>query len=138
MSMQEQLKKGIRRILAENDRYAFDAYLFVQEAVSFTMRKQDAEEGAPRHISGHQLLEGARDVALDLYGPLAGDVWRHWGITKTEDIGHIVFAMVEHRLLGASESDSLSDFDDVFDFDQAFLAPYLETESSAVDLEPVA
>jgi uncharacterized repeat protein (TIGR04138 family) len=78
----------------------------------------------PRHISGAELAEGVRDLAVDRFGPMARTVLEHWGITSTRDVGAIVFALVEHGVLIREDDDVLEDFEDVFDFDQAFQQEY--------------
>jgi len=54
----------------------------------------------PSHVSGQQLLEGIRDLSLQQFGPLAKTVLEHWGVTRCEDFGDIVFNMVDAGLLG--------------------------------------
>jgi len=39
-------------------------------------------------------------------------------------IGHIVFNMVDNKLLGSSEEDTIEDFKDGFDFESAFSTPF--------------
>jgi len=78
---------------------------------------------AQRHVSGMQLCEGLRDFAIQQYGRLALPMLRRWNIHRTEDFGHIVFAMVEAGLMQAQESDTLHDFDEGFDFEEAFACP---------------
>jgi uncharacterized repeat protein (TIGR04138 family) len=48
-----------------------------------------------------------------------------WGITCTEDVGEVVFNMVENGLLGKTDEDSRDDFLNGYDFDKAFREPYL-------------
>ncbi len=55
--------------------------------------------GGARHISGEELAHGVRDLALKQYGPMARTVLGHWGIHGTDDLGEIVFAMVECGVL---------------------------------------
>ena len=76
--------------------------------------------------------------ALELFGPLAGQVWRSWGIQTTLDWGHIVFLLVEARLLNRQDSDSLEDFADAFDFDQAFREGYRPTLPPEVFARPTS
>jgi uncharacterized repeat protein (TIGR04138 family) len=78
----------------------------------------------PRHISGRELAEGVRDLSVEQFGPLARTVLEHWGIHATEDVGAIVFALVESGVLIKQDEDSPGDFEDVFDFDDAFEVPY--------------
>jgi uncharacterized repeat protein (TIGR04138 family) len=51
---------------------------------------------------------------------MARTVLEHWGIRRTTDVGEIVFALVECGVLIKQDEDSLDDFANVFDFDQAF------------------
>ncbi len=78
----------------------------------------------PRHISGQELAEGCRDLALEQFGPMARTVLEHWGIHSTEDMGEIVFALIECRVLVKQDSDSREDFQAVFDFDEVFDRDY--------------
>jgi uncharacterized repeat protein (TIGR04138 family) len=47
-------------------------------------------------------------------------VFRIWRIEKTADFGDIVFNMVEEGLMGKTDADSRDDFDNIYDFDEAF------------------
>lgn len=73
-----------------------------------------------RHVSGTQLSWALRDLAVERWGRLATIVLRRWGITKTEDFGRIVFAMVNNDYLQAQPTDNLRDFVGVFNFAEAF------------------
>ena len=62
--------------LRERDpRFHGKAYLFVLSALHAVMESLDR----PRHISGRELAEGVRRLALDRFGPLARTVLQHWG-----------------------------------------------------------
>ena len=99
-----------------NPRYSEAAYLFVLAALQFAI--DDLDE--PRHITGQELAEGCRDLAIERFGPMARTVLEHWGIHSTADMGEIVYALIECRVLIKQDDDSLDDFRDVFDFDDAF------------------
>lgn len=113
-------KKNFYRIVSlicsKDPRYKPDSYEFVMQALSFTQKKMKREG----HLNGKELLEGIREFTLEQFGPMAKIVLAHWGIKKTEDFGHIVFNMVENQLIAKTETDSLEDFKDVFDFETAF------------------
>ena len=116
----------LRKLALRDRRYAPEAYQFLFEsldtAVSITGRTE--EEGQGRHVSGQELLEGMRLKALELFGPLAAQVWRSWGIRGTLDWGRVVFALVDAKLLNRQESDTIDDFKDGYDFDEAFVDSY--------------
>jgi uncharacterized repeat protein (TIGR04138 family) len=75
---------------------------------------------AERHLTGREVLEGVRVLGLELFGPLAPVVFRHWGVHRTEDWGRIVFGLVEAGVLRKTESDSMRDFQKVYDFQTVF------------------
>ena len=52
-------------------------------------------------------------------------VLEEWGIRACQDFGEIVFNMVEAGLLAKTEKDSREDFQNGYDFHEAFRKPYL-------------
>jgi uncharacterized repeat protein (TIGR04138 family) len=100
--------------------YHETAYLFILSGLHFTIERL----GEARHISGHELAEGCRDLAIQRWGLMARSVLDYWGIRSTRDLGAIVFALVECGVLVKQEDDSLDDFDLVFDFAEAFERDY--------------
>ncbi len=103
-----------------NPRFHAKAYLFVLAALHSVIRSLDE----PRHISGRELTQGVRSLALERFGPMARTVLEHWGIHETRDVGGIVFALVEQGVLIKQEGDRLEDFENVFDFEEAFELSY--------------
>ena len=103
-------------IYAKDNRYKPDSYEFVMQALHFTQSRLKKVT----HVTGKELLEGIRDFAIEQYGPMARTVLKHWGITKTEDFGNIVFNMINEKMLSKTENDSIGDFKDVYSFDAAF------------------
>lgn len=102
--------------------YHFDAYLFVFEALDFTVSRLTER----RHVSGRELLEGIRDFGLKQFGLLTRTVFAQWGVKTTADFGRIVFLLVEAQLMGKTDQDTLKDFENVYDFESAFDRHYLE------------
>lgn len=115
--MSENLVERIRLLALQDRRYSPMAYVFVFEALDHTVTRIAGEK---RHVTGRELLDGVRDLAIRQFGPMARLVFREWGITRTEDFGHIVFNLVKEGLMGKTENDSLDDFKDVFQFEEAF------------------
>lgn len=103
-----------------NPRFHARAYFFVLASLQSVIQALDE----PRHISGRELTQGARALALARYGPMARSVLGHWGIHTTEDVGEVVFALVDQGILVKQEGDSPEDFADVFDFEEAFELSY--------------
>ena len=108
--------------------FAPAAFEFVRNGLQHTVRMihGEGEISTPRgtlperHVSGQQLCIGLRDFAIRRYGMLARTVLRHWGIGQTEDFGKIVFAMIDAGVMRKSDEDSFQDFQNVYDFDEAF------------------
>ena len=104
----------------KNPRFHAKAYLFLLSVLHHVMETLDR----PRHISGQELAEGVREIALERYGPMARTVLEHWGIHATDDLGDIVFALVDCGILIKQDDDRKEDFRGVFDFEEAFELGY--------------
>jgi len=102
-------------ILADDHRYARDAYIFVSESLGYTVQKA----GRVGHVTGRELCEGLAEYALSQFGPLARSVLESWGVRTSEDIGEIVFRMVEVGLLRKTDEDRREDFVGAIDFTEA-------------------
>ena len=110
------LEDGIRRIVDRDPRFNANAYFFIFEALEYTLSRMDTR----RHVSGKELLEGIREHALSSFGYLVRTVFYEWGITCTEDIGSIVFNLVSAKLLMKNDADTMADFKNGYDFEEAF------------------
>ena len=110
----------LERIREDDPRYSDAAYLFVLSALQFAIEQLDE----PRHITGQELAKAVRDLAIQRFGPMARTVLEHWGVHSTGDIGEIVYALIDYRVLIKQDSGSLDDFRDVFSFDDAFDRDY--------------
>lgn len=106
----------MERIRARDPRFHERAYLFVLAALEFSQLRLPER----RHISGRELVEACRDLALERYGVMAPVVLEHWCVRTTADLGDIVFTLVDLGLLISLPTDTRDDFVDVFQFDEAF------------------
>lgn len=118
-------------IIAQDDRYKEQAYIFVREGLDHTVKKLDK----PRHVSGGELLEGMREYALKEYGPVTKRVLSEWGINECVDFGNIVFNLVDAGLLGKTEEDSIEDFMGGYDFHEAFIQPFQPNKTVACTID---
>jgi uncharacterized repeat protein (TIGR04138 family) len=57
---------------------------------------------------------------MEKFGYMTRIVLEQWGITKSGDFGEIVFNLVDSGLMGKTETDSLDDFKDLYDFYSEF------------------
>lgn len=114
------MEEILDQLQERNPRFHTKAYFFVLAALHSVIQ----EMTQPRHISGGELAVGVRELALRRFGPMARTVLEHWGIHATEDVGCVVFALVEQGILVKQEEDRPEDFADVFDFEEAFELNY--------------
>ncbi len=131
--------EAVEMILAKDSRYARDAYAFVRESLDFTQKTIGKENrGQVRHITGQELLDGIRQFALTQFGPMAVTVLEEWGVHNSRDFGEIVFNMVEIKLLAKTEKDNRDDFNNGYDFTDAFRKPFWPPSKLNPETKPVA
>jgi len=111
------MKKSLEQIAREDARFNHAALRFVYEGLGYTARKV-AEE--PTHVSGQTLCEGLRQLAIQKWGRLALLVLNSWSVRTTRDLGEIVFLMIRQKWMSAQPTDTIEDFDGVFDFQTIF------------------
>ncbi len=117
--------EALDSIVATDPRYHRDAYVFLRDSLDYTTKQQKKAKGATiKHVAGPELLEGVRQYALKEFGPMALSVFSHWGIKRCEDIGHMVFNLINAGIFGKTEQDSMEDFKTVYDFHNAFETPF--------------
>jgi uncharacterized repeat protein (TIGR04138 family) len=104
------------RIRARGGQYHERGYLFVLATIEFLQTRLEVR----RHVTGPELAWACRDFAQQQFGLLAAAVLGHWGIKRTEDIGRIVYTLVEVGLLVTQPGDSESDFEGVYQFAEVF------------------
>ncbi len=108
------------QIRLREPRFHERGYLFVLAALEYAQARRSER----RHISGADLARAVRDLAIERFGVLAREVLEYWGIRRTEDVGDVVFALVDLELLAAQPNDTRDDFAGVYDFDVAFARDY--------------
>ena len=126
-SMEHPPVKSILDIAAGTS-YPPEAFAFVRDGLHLAAESVHGPEAGiinpalagKRHVSGQDLCQAMRNLAIERWGMLAKAVLADWNIHCTLDFGKIVYAMIENQLMQRTEDDSLEDFRDVFDFDQAF------------------
>ena len=114
------LEQAFAQIRERDGSYHERGYLFVLAALEYAQTRLPAR----RHLSGAELAWACRDFALEQFGLLAPTVLAHWGVRATEDLGAIVFLLIDVGLLARQPSDRVEDFDHVYDFAEVFRAGY--------------
>jgi uncharacterized repeat protein (TIGR04138 family) len=129
--------EALDSIVSSDPRYQRDAYVFLRDALDFTTKQQKKVKGAlVRHVAGPELLDGVRQYALKEFGPMVVTVFSSWGIHNCEDIGHMVFNLIGAGIFGKTEEDSIEDFKNVYDFQEAFVKPFAPEKEIAAKLPP--
>ncbi|MDD3375285.1 MAG: hypothetical protein PHY73_06160 [Candidatus Omnitrophica bacterium] len=118
--MNQEFDNVVDKICVKDNRYKREAYEFVMEALSFTQKKFRRS----KHVAGKELLEGIRQLLEDKFGLMVLTVLEHWGVKTTEDFGHIVFNLVENKILSKTEEDTLESFQQAYDFHEVFHVGY--------------
>ncbi len=115
-------------VARRDPRYAYEAYEFLFEALAHTQKMlgraaEPTREDAPaeNHVSGKELCAGAADLARREFGRMARVVFRLWGVNRTDDIGEIVFNLIDAELLSKTDRDDRADFHALFDLDAMLL-----------------
>ena len=126
--MDQSFLEQVSSIVSRDERYAPQAYSFVMEALGYAQKLFVREH----HISGEELVEGAVALAVKKFGPLAASVCAHWGISSTEDIGYIVFNMVDARVLARREEDVFESFSKGVSFKEELMKKYARQLEGAV------
>jgi uncharacterized repeat protein (TIGR04138 family) len=109
----------IRRELIESGRdtrYRTGGYEFVLNGMEFYLTTICEK----RHVSGSELTRGLLVFAQKQFGPLALSVLKYWGIHKTDDLGAIVYNMIDLGILSKQPEDSLEHFHDVVNLKKHF------------------
>ncbi|MGD0744369.1 MAG: Minf_1886 family protein, partial [Verrucomicrobiota bacterium] len=81
--------------------------------------------------------DGIRQFALQQFGPMAVTVFEEWGVRHCSDFGEIVFNMVEIGLLAKTDRDSRDDFQNGYDFTDAFRKPFWPESKLRTERKPV-
>ena len=144
--------KRFAKLLEKDKRYRPEAYAFVLEVLDYAQNRLHLGEYCPsepakiapefqsdetetelphvdgnegKHITGQTLADAARQYALEMYGFMAKTVLEGFGIKSTGDIGEIVYNMIKIGRMRKTPTDSREDFNDVYDFANAFDHDYV-------------
>ena len=125
--------EALESVVASDPRYQRDGYIFLRDALDFTTKQHKKVKGVSvRHVSGPELLDGVRQYALKEFGPMVMTVFDSWGIRSSEDIGHMVFNLIGAGVFGKTEQDSIEDFKNVYDFEEAFVKPFAPAKPAII------
>ena len=131
--MTDEPAKSLEQVVREDGRYPLEAFAFLYDGLTRAVREVYGDqadelppaEGEPqepptKHVSGQQLCDGLRAEAIERWGLMAQTVLGRWNVHATIDFGHMVYLLIESELMKKTDSDSIEDFRDVYDFGSAF------------------
>ena len=131
MARKDPFDAAVERAVKMDPRYPASAYQLASVDLHYTMRRLQEErvakrlpEASSQHITGKQFALGLRDYMLEEYGPFAAKLLQDENIRATDDLGNIVYNLIAVGAFGKTPGDRKDDFHDVFDFYDAFVAPY--------------
>lgn len=106
----------IAAIVAAHPRYTSEAYRFVIRSVEHSTRSKPPGQ----HVTASAVAEAFRELAWREFGPRALPTLAGWGLDSCDDIGIIVFRLVEAHLFGSRSGEQAADFSGLYDFATAF------------------
>lgn len=117
---------AVKKIRLTETRFSLPAYEFVRRSLDHALQRLGrTDQKKPAHVRGEELLESFRALALQEFGPMAKTVLNDWGISSCTEVGEVVFRLVQHGILGKSETDKIDDFQEIYSFREAFECPFL-------------
>lgn len=120
---------AVRRSIQNDPRYHPAAYELVRDALHIAAKKFRDENADDQHVSGQELLAGFRDHVLAEYGPMSSFILDQWGLQRGEDVGNIVYNLIDVGYFGKNDGDSLADFAGGYPFATAFSEPFLPSSA---------
>lgn len=122
---------AVQLAVDKDPRYDALAYEFVRDALHVAV-KHFREGQEDHHVTGQEVLEGVRLHALAEYGPMALHLLESWGLHSGEDVGNIVYNLIETGYFGKNDGDSIQDFAGGYDFQTTFSQPFLPSSRARV------
>ena len=114
-------------LLKRDRRFKMESYRFINEALVYAQNVLKLGRSAPsesnsavepvedRHVSGQDLSRAVKEFALIQYGYMARPVLHELGINRTDDIGRVVYNLIEIGFMKKTADDRIEDFENVFD-----------------------
>jgi len=125
-------EEAVEQITAADRRYQPEAYTFLRDALDLTQRRVHRDrKQAGLHVTVPQLIQGCRDHALAQFGPMALMVLEEWGVRSCEDLGNVLFNLVEANQFSVTDQDRREQFAEGFDFQEAFRKPFVPSGKAA-------
>jgi uncharacterized repeat protein (TIGR04138 family) len=105
---------AVDRVRERDPRYRREAYGFLMVALAATVEalpEERRDDPVRRHLSASELLDGMLALARREFGVMARVVFQEWGVTRSSDVGTMVYQLIEAGHLSARPEDRREDFD---------------------------
>jgi uncharacterized repeat protein (TIGR04138 family) len=132
--MKDPFESSLEEVMRRDHRYDKTAYIFLRDTLHYTSKVLSKDQRSDPHLSACELCDGFLSFALSQFGPMAKSCVNSWGVKSTQDIGNIIFNMINAGAFNASEDDRLESFSEVFDFDVVFNTPFSKVRNLDIDL----
>jgi uncharacterized repeat protein (TIGR04138 family) len=102
--------------------YPVDAVMFVRDALGWVKATGRPHAGGGLHATALDVCRGVREYAARYFNDEAEalDLLAEWRLRSSEDVGRVIYAMVDAGLLKTSPQDSPADFDGLFALEDLF------------------
>lgn len=127
--MQHGFESAVEKILQQHKEYAGEIYLFVRDALDSTRAQLGKTDENP-HLSARELYLGVCRYALDEFGPLAQNVLEFWGIRTPDDVGAVVYYLIEVGVFGRGPEDSREQFHELPPLQHVLDRPFYPSNAS--------
>src|SRR5262249_20712158 len=108
----------VEELVRRDPRFPPEAYEFVRAALNHTQALLGQGGDEDGHVSVRQWLGGTRDPTRHDGGLMARAVFRAWNVNRTDDLGDVVFNLVEVGLVSMMPEEGRADFHEVYDLDE--------------------
>ena len=129
----DELEERILLIRRRDRRFDRNAYLWALDLVDFGLERIRSKPGAKQaHLSATSLLGFVGEFAAKDFGRGASLVFEAWNIRLTDDVGEIIWNLIDNKLLSAGPNDSRYGFQTQVAIKDLLLPP-----PEIVDLAPL-
>lgn len=108
-------EQKFKLLLRTHNDYEPEAYNLIYEVLDYTNKNVVKKKRSNHHVIPYELLRGFRLYAIDKFGCLARTVLNELEIRTTQDVGNIVYNLIEYGLMGEQHIDKKKDFHKVYD-----------------------
>ena len=111
----QELHHNVLDMAAARSGYPTDAFSFVIDVIA-------CSAGTGSHVGARAICDSVREYALEYFNDAeeATELLAAWKLNRSEDVGRVVYALVESGLLTDGPEDRLEHFDSLFMLDTLF------------------